>query len=153
MNSTSSPSAPGRRTRIVAGVDGSENSITALRQAAALARAFDADIEVVIAWSFPISYTPLPLTYSPREDAESIGGSAIDEVFGAVHPPEVTLVTQEGSPARVLMEAARGADFLVVGSRGHGGFAGLLLGSVSAQCAEHAPCSVLVVHDRRTVST
>lgn len=152
MTTTSSSSASEQRLRIVVGVDGSESSISALREAARLARAFDADIEVVIAWSFPISYTPLPATYSPREDAESIGNSAIDDVFGATHPLQVSLVVREGSPARVLLDAARGADFLVVGSRGHGGFAGLLLGSVSAQCAEHAPCAVLVVHERTSVA-
>ena len=52
----------------------------------------------------------------------------------------------EGNAAKVLLEASEGARMLVVGSRGHGGFSGLLLGSVSAACAEHARCPVVVVH-------
>jgi nucleotide-binding universal stress UspA family protein len=51
----------------------------------------------------------------------------------------------EGAPAPVLLEAAKGADLLVVGMRGHGGFVGLLLGSVSQQCAHHAPCPIAIV--------
>ena len=52
-------------------------------------------------------------------------------------------------PAAVLVDESRGADLLVVGSRGHGGFAGLLLGSVSQQCAHHAACPVVIVHQKR----
>jgi len=54
----------------------------------------------------------------------------------------------EGRPAAVLVDESQGADLLVVGSRGHGGFAGLLLGSVSQQCAHHAACPVVIVHGK-----
>jgi nucleotide-binding universal stress UspA family protein len=60
------------------------------------------------------------------------------------------LIAQEGNPAKVLIDRSTGAQMLVVGSRGHGGFAGLLLGSVSSKCAEHAHCPVLIVHGSRT---
>jgi nucleotide-binding universal stress UspA family protein len=67
-------------------------------------------------------------------------------VFGGRRPPGLRTDVREGNAARVLLEASEGARMLVVGSRGHGGFAGLLLGSVSAACAEHASCPVLVLH-------
>lgn len=59
---------------------------------------------------------------------------------------EAVTAWREGNAARVLLEASQGARMLVVGSRGHGGFTGLLLGSVSAACTEHAACPVLVLH-------
>jgi nucleotide-binding universal stress UspA family protein len=70
----------------------------------------------------------------------------VDEVFAADRPVHVNAVVREGHPAAELTGAARNADVLVVGGRGRGGFRGLLLGSVSARCAEHAPCAVLVAH-------
>ncbi len=60
------------------------------------------------------------------------------------------LIAQEGNPAKVLIDRSTGAQMLVVGSRGHGGFAGLLLGSVSSKCPEHAHCRVLIVHRTRS---
>ena len=59
---------------------------------------------------------------------------------------EIELQAIQGAPAGVLVAASRDADLLVVGSRGHGGFVGLLLGSVSQQCAHHAECPVVIVH-------
>jgi nucleotide-binding universal stress UspA family protein len=59
---------------------------------------------------------------------------------------EVERRVVEGRPAAVLVDESQGADLLVVGSRGHGGFTGLLLGSVSQQCAHHAACPVVIVH-------
>jgi nucleotide-binding universal stress UspA family protein len=66
---------------------------------------------------------------------------------------DVEPVVREGAPARVLLEEADDADLLVVGSRGLGGFRGLLLGSVSQQCSHHAPCPVVVVPHERELSS
>jgi nucleotide-binding universal stress UspA family protein len=67
-------------------------------------------------------------------------------VFGSKIPDWFTSVAREGYPDQVLIEASKGAEMLVLGSRGHSGVAGILLGSVSAKCAERASCPVLVVH-------
>lgn len=69
----------------------------------------------------------------------------LDEVFGSQRPPGLTVVVEQGPARNVLLDASDGAEMLV-GSRGHGGFVGLLLGSVSAACAEHAHCPVVVIH-------
>ena len=61
-------------------------------------------------------------------------------------PARLQATVADGSPAKTLLQISEGARMLVVGSRGHGGFTGLLLGSVSAACTEHAHCPVLVVH-------
>ena len=70
----------------------------------------------------------------------------VAEVFGPTPPEGMIMTVREGGAARALIEMSGGSQMLVVGSRGHGGFAGLLLGSVSAACAEHASCPVLVIH-------
>jgi len=73
--------------------------------------------------------------------------SIVAEVDGAAEGIEIERRVVEGAPARVLMEAAEDAALLVVGSRGLGGFGRLLLGSVGQQCAQHAPCPVVIVRD------
>ena len=88
----------------------------------------------------------VPSGWDPAIDMEKALVATIDQVFGARRPADLQLTVHEGRAARVLLDSARGARMLVLGSRGHGGFAGLLLGSVSTACAEHATCPVLVVH-------
>lgn len=137
--------------RIVVGVDGSPGSAQALRWALRLARAEHATIDAVGAWEFPTSlgWAALPDGYSPKLDAAKAVGEIVDEVFGPQRPAYVRVVIREGHPVHVLLDASSDALMLVVGSRGRGGFAGLLLGSVSARVAELAACPVLVVHGDR----
>jgi nucleotide-binding universal stress UspA family protein len=134
--------------RIVVGVDGSEQSKRALRWAAGLADAIDATLDAVTVWHIPVSYgwNYVPDEWSPEADATQCLEQSVEEVFGDRRPARLRLLVREGVAPKVLLELSSGATMLVLGSRGHGGFAGLLLGSVSAHCAEHAKCPVLVVH-------
>ncbi|MGZ4593994.1 MAG: universal stress protein [Actinomycetes bacterium] len=147
-----SESAPSARGRVVVGVDGSASSKAALRWAARIAPVVDGDIEAVIAWEYPVNYgwaaAGTPDGWRPDIDAGKVLDEVCAQVFGDRRPQGLTTSVREGQASAVLLEASKGADMLVVGSRGHGGFAGLLLGSVSATCAEHACCPVLVVHDK-----
>lgn len=136
--------------RIVVGVDGSGEAEAALRYGASLATAMDKRLDAVTVWSYPIAYSPLPPAYNPDEDARSIARQTADRVFGQEWPAGFDAFAREGNAARVLIKESEDADMIIVGSRGHGGFAGLLLGSVSAQVAEHAQCPVLVYHDRES---
>lgn len=140
-------------SRIVVGVDGSESSKEALRWAGRFLAVTGGWIDAVIAWHPPASYglSYAPADWNPEKDAEKVLSRTVDEVFGADRPVGLRLIVREGNPAKVLLDESRDAELLVVGSRGHGGFAGLLLGSVSAHCAEHSTRPVLVVHDRREV--
>lgn len=142
-------STAGPRPRLVVGVDGSEASKVALRWAARLAPSMDADIEAVIVWQLPVSYgwaPAYPEGWLPAADAAKSLERTLDEVFGADRPKDLVATVHRGGASHELITASADASMLIVGSRGHGGFAGLLLGSVSATCAEHASCPVLVVH-------
>lgn len=134
--------------RVVVGIDGSAQSKQALRWAASMAGASGARVETIAVWQYPTSYgwVAVPDDWNPGLDMEKALAATVDEVFGADRPAGLRLTVVEGYPTTVLLEASKGARMLVVGSRGHGGFAGLLLGSVSAAVAEHASCPVLVVH-------
>lgn len=134
--------------RIVVGVDGSAGAQDALEQAVPLADALDAELDVVSAWQ--VFYGTIELPSAPtisaehlRDEARATLREALDAVdTGALVVHEHAL---EGDAATVLLEVAEGADMLVVGSRGRGGLTGLLLGSVSQKCVQHARCPVLVV--------
>jgi nucleotide-binding universal stress UspA family protein len=132
---------------ILVGVDGSSSSIDALRFAGRLSDALGHPIEAMTAWDYPaMAGYYVAAEWEPEQDAEDILDTAIDEAFPSGVPQGLVRAVRNGSPARVLVEASSRAEMLVVGSRGRGGFVGLLLGSVSATCAEHARCPVLVMH-------
>ncbi len=139
--------SPGE-ARIVVGVDGSGPSLDALRWAAHFASVFGARLDVVTSWEYPqnFGWATASSEWNPAEDMKNVLDDAIRAVFGDRPPAGVQAVVREGGAARVLLDASQGATMLVVGSRGHGGFAGMLLGSVSSNVAEHAPCPVFIVH-------
>jgi nucleotide-binding universal stress UspA family protein len=137
-----------RPTDIVVGVDGSSSSKAALRWALDEARRRGARVRAVAAWEFPAYYgfsggMPYP------DFAEMMGktlSDAVHEVIGYDQPEvEVLESVVAGHPAQALVDASAHAALVVVGSRGHGGFAGTLLGSVSQQCTQRAHCPVAVV--------
>jgi len=127
---------------IVVGVDGSESATRALDWAAAEARRARAELTIVGAWSYGGHLASVP---APADAARRVVREALARV--AERYPEVTVrdAVSEGTPSYVLIDAAHDADLLVVGSRGLGGFRGLLLGSVSQHCLNHAACTVVVV--------
>lgn len=138
--------------RIVVGVDGSDCAALALRWAGEEARLRGAELHVVYAWhiaGLPRPATAEPGVAPPLADYERQAGEVLDEtvtaVLGADHGLTLRPQVHHGRAAEGLLAAAEGADLLVVGSRGRGGFTGLLLGSVSAQCVQFAPCPVVVV--------
>jgi nucleotide-binding universal stress UspA family protein len=144
-------------TGIVIGFDGSEDSISALRYTLALAERLAVHVQVIVAWRWPTAWGPHPAAtgdgWSPERDAQEIGREAV--AVAAAHPAvaeRVAVHTVHGPAADVLVDAAAQAELLVVGSRGRGGFRGMLLGSVSTACAQYAACPVLVFHDRRPES-
>ena len=136
---------------IVVGIDGSPASEKALRWAVAEARLRRAVVRAVYAWSFPfrggeIAHLAAEAAHPAlQQEAEQLAENAVRRAVGA-DADMVERVVIEASPAQALTETARDADLLVVGSRGRGGFAGLLLGSVSNQCAQHAPCPAVIIH-------
>jgi nucleotide-binding universal stress UspA family protein len=141
-----------RRARIVVGVDGSEGSKSALRWAAQQAGFTGAALEAVITWEYPTFYGWVP-AYPDDLDlallAERALAGALDEVFGSDRPAWLRTRVIEGHPGQVLVEASAGAELLVVGSRGYGGFADALLGSVSTYCVHHARGPITIIRAGR----
>ena len=138
----------GTTQTIVVGVDGSEPSKRALRWAADQAKLIGAQLKVVTTWEYPPTLgwaPPYPSDFDPDEDARKALQETVDAVLGGDPGLVLQLTVTEGHPSFVLTQEARDAELLVVGSRGHGAFAGMLLGSVSEYCAAHSPCPVVVV--------
>ncbi|MDP4335120.1 universal stress protein [Curtobacterium sp. A7_M15] len=141
--------------RIVVGFDGSEPATAALDRTLTLGERLGVPVEVVTSWRWPITWSTLPVanSWSPLHDAEEIRQHAAEvlERHGPV-TVDVTTRTVEGGATEALVDASQDAGLLVVGSRGRGGFRGLLLGSVSAACIQHASCPVLVDRGAATAS-
>lgn len=146
----------GARSRVVVGVDGSACAAEALTWALRRAVTDRADLDAVAVWQTPAltsgaagfgayaDASSYDLAGPTREVLDKAVAAAVGEVVGAKDVVVNALVLQ-GYPDRALLEAADGADLLVVGSRGHGELASVLLGSVGLHCATHAPCPVVVV--------
>jgi nucleotide-binding universal stress UspA family protein len=138
--------------KIVVGVDGSEHSDRALAWAVEEAKLRNAPLRIVSVWHVPAhiygapGFTPpigpdVDKAFRDAADESATAAARIAEEAGV----EAEVDVEHGQTVEKLLDAAEGADMLVVGSRGHGGFGGLMLGSVSAQCAHHAPCPIVIV--------
>ncbi len=150
---------------VVVGVDGSEESVAALRVAAEEAGRRGAGLKVVhawvmpvfesvpdpflVEWSGPIDPDPQATIEAFRQGAEAVLDGALSRAGDALSGLEVEKVLIEEQPEHALVEAAKGADLLVIGSHGHGRLHDLVLGSVSHYCAQHSPCEVEIVPSGR----
>lgn len=139
--------------RIVVGVDGSDGARAALRWALDEARLRGANVDVVHSWHAPSLVVPgrfggsAPVGEETLEAARRSAEHLLEHELQAANTDglQVEPLVPSASPVDALLDIARGADLLVVGTRGRGGFAGLLLGSVSQQVSHHAPCPVVIV--------
>jgi nucleotide-binding universal stress UspA family protein len=144
---------------IVVGVDHSKGAKAALEFAVDEARLRPATLRAVHAWSFSFETPGLAEGFFPaaaaaelsdlRSAAEAALEAALDDTIQDFGGIAVERRVIEGTPGAVLVAESQAAELLVVGSRGHGGFPGLLLGSVGAQCAHHAACPVVIIPHRR----
>ncbi|QGK70085.1 universal stress protein [Allosaccharopolyspora coralli] len=134
---------------IVVGVDGSPSSRSALSWALGQASLTGASVTAVIAWEFPAFYSWEGGTMPPEEFEDAAHENlhrAVDETVTDEHRHiTVHREVRHGHAAQVMLEACKGAELLVLGSRGHGGFVGALLGSVSHKCVHHAGCPVVIL--------
>jgi nucleotide-binding universal stress UspA family protein len=130
----------------------------ALHWAVSQARRTGGTVDAVIAWQFPASgnFGWAPVSAIDDLDFESVAKHTLEEAIGSLGDEAagvaVRPVVVPGLAAQVLLDAAEGADLLVVGSRGHGGFADALLGSVSQHCVHHASCPVVVMRGQEQAS-
>jgi nucleotide-binding universal stress UspA family protein len=144
--------APASEARvIVVGVDGSAGSRNALDFALAEGALRGAEVRAVCTWEFPVTYEATFV--SPLGGLEDVAGAILADAVALATKdwsgttPTVTSVVRHGHAAAALVDEAKDATMLVVGSRGHGGFVGMLIGSISQGCVTHAPCPVVVVPD------
>jgi nucleotide-binding universal stress UspA family protein len=140
---------------IVVGLDGSEHSIGALRWAVEEARLRNASVVALCAWEFPHNLSPVVMFTTQAEPFRAEAHAVFERAVALVDPGPVDVAEEiiEGAAALCLAEASATADLVVVGSRGRGGFTGLLLGSVSQYLAVHAQCPLLIHHEHEQSRT
>jgi nucleotide-binding universal stress UspA family protein len=140
-------------TRIVVGVDGSAGSAVAFEWALRQAELTHADLTAVLAYSYELWWIDGGTDYEPQQiERKAVEARRrLDDMLAELIPEGTSVtvhpIVVEGHVPTALLEIAREADLLVLGSRGRGELAGLLLGSVSQRCAERASCPVVVVPD------
>ncbi len=134
--------------KIVVGVDGSEESVEALRQAQTLAEPLGAQLEAVTCWEFPQLYDGYVTMQAEdfRDSAGKVQEDTLSRAFGSEIPRNLVARLAQGNPKSELADASRHADQLILGRRGHGALAGQLFGSVSSSLVARSACPVLVVH-------
>jgi nucleotide-binding universal stress UspA family protein len=139
-----------KQHRLVVGVDGSPSSRAALRWAVRHAELTKGIVTAIAAWDYPVFYgMEIEGVFDDvQHAAEQALASTVAEIVRDRAGVEVRQEVAHGNPTQVLLDAARDADLLVVGSRGHGGFAAALLGSVSQHCAQHSACPVVIVREQ-----
>jgi nucleotide-binding universal stress UspA family protein len=142
----------GGQELVVVGVDGSAESVAALRWAARYATASGARVRALLAWHYPGAVGGPPIEKAPeavhdQTDAQmhETLDTAIAKAYEGQEAGGVEKSTTYGHPAQALIEASKEADLLVVGRHGHGAFTGMLLGSVSIHCVTGAHCPVVVI--------
>ena len=152
FNSTNPALEPASSNSIVVGHDGSKGASHAFTMAMELAAELSAPVVVVRSWSILTAPKPAEWEYGYVSSFDEYTTAVREEMIltlkGTVEKFDKVQVTYEpvhAPPAKSLIEHSRNARMLVVGTRGHGGFTGMLLGSVSEQCVRHAACPVLVV--------
>ncbi|MFJ3306633.1 universal stress protein [Streptomyces sp. NPDC086549] len=134
--------------RVVVGVDGSPDSHAALRWAVRYAGLVGGGVDAVASWELPGAYgwsAPAVDSDFDEETARQALAQELTDVLGAEGAASVRALVVRGNAVDVLLRAAEGAEVLVVGSRGRGGFARALLGSISQHVAQHASCPVVIV--------
>lgn len=137
---------------VVVGVDGSPQSIAALRWASRYGKAIGATVRAVRAWHYPAAVGPGPEGRAPHQVTEQVEQQqleqleiAVSEAFPDERPDGLEATVTFGHAAEALIEQSQEADLLVVGNKGHGAFTGMLFGSVSLHCMTGAACPVTVV--------
>jgi len=142
----------GGQQLVVVGVDGSTESVAALKWAGGYAAATGARLRAVLAWHYPSAVGPAPVGVAPASISNEVRASMTEHLTTAIAEASLAVDVEQqigyGHPAEVLVSQSEEADLLVVGNRGHGAFTGMLVGSVSIHCVTHALCPVVVVRGR-----